>query len=368
MHINLPDGTIMHAEFLFRALDRPNDVKKLLSLEMTGMWLNEAREIPKAILDMGIGRLGRYPSKRIGGPSWFGMILDTNPPDSDHWFYKLFEEDKPDNHALFHQPGGMTAEAENVENLPPNYYQNMIQGKDAEWVRVYVDGLYGFIADGKPVYPEYNDGVHFTSEPIVLNKRLPIFVGIDFGLTPAALIGQVTSTGQVAIFDELVTFDMGAKNFGKLLRQKLITKYHGFEVEIYGDPAGEQRAQTDEDTPFNILNNEGVVAWPTYTNDATIRREVVADYLQRLDMGGQPAFLIGPGAPMFRKAMSGGYKYKRMQVTGEMRFMDKPDKNRYSHIAEAGQYLMLGAVGGDAIVGGYGDQQIDYSQTNKMIR
>ena len=107
MHTLLGDGTIMHAEFLFRALDRPDDVKKLLSLEMTGMWLNEAREIPKAILDMGIGRLGRYPSKRMGGPSWHGLIMDTNPPDNDHWWYKLFEENLPDNHAIFKQPSGV---------------------------------------------------------------------------------------------------------------------------------------------------------------------------------------------------------------------------------------------------------------------
>ena len=59
----LPDGTYAHVEFLFRALDKPDDIKKLLSLEVTGGWLNEAREIPKAIMDILIGRLGRYPRK-----------------------------------------------------------------------------------------------------------------------------------------------------------------------------------------------------------------------------------------------------------------------------------------------------------------
>ena len=33
-------------EVIFLALDRPEDVKKLLSLELTGIWINEAREIP----------------------------------------------------------------------------------------------------------------------------------------------------------------------------------------------------------------------------------------------------------------------------------------------------------------------------------
>ena len=51
-------------EVIFLALDRPEDVKKLLSLELTGIWINEAREIPKSIIDACTMRVGRYPSMR----------------------------------------------------------------------------------------------------------------------------------------------------------------------------------------------------------------------------------------------------------------------------------------------------------------
>ena len=61
-----------------------------------------------------IGRLKRYPSMRDGGPSWSGLIMDTNPPDDDSWWYKLFEEEKPGNARLFKQPGGRTPLAENL--------------------------------------------------------------------------------------------------------------------------------------------------------------------------------------------------------------------------------------------------------------
>jgi PBSX family phage terminase large subunit len=95
MEFALPDMTVVKAQILFRALDRPNDIKKLLSLELSGGWINEVREIPKAVLDMLIGRVGRYPGTKQGvtpgGKRW-GVIMDTNPPDSDHWYYKLFEE------------------------------------------------------------------------------------------------------------------------------------------------------------------------------------------------------------------------------------------------------------------------------------
>ncbi len=37
----------MDLEVLLVALDRPRDIAKLLSMELTGAWVNEAREVPK---------------------------------------------------------------------------------------------------------------------------------------------------------------------------------------------------------------------------------------------------------------------------------------------------------------------------------
>ena len=363
-----PDRTLVHMEFLFRALDKPDDIKKLLSLELTGAWINEAREIPKAIMDMLIGRLGRYPNMRDGGPTWHGLIMDTNPPDSDHWWYKLFEVDNPNSYALFKQPSGTSPEAENTENLPPGYYTNMQDGKDKEWVNVYVHGQYGFVMDGKPVFSEYKDDIHYSDEEIKIPSDATIIIGIDFGLTPAATFGYLTASQRWLVFDELVTENMGAATFSKLLNSHINKYYPKNKLEIWGDPAGDFRAQTDETTPFEILDKNGIVAWPTYTNDFIIRREAVAGPMMRLDHSGNTGFLVGPKCINLRKALAGGYKYKRMSVSGQERFQDKPDKGKYSHVADALQYLMLGGGEGSNVVGGYENKQIDYSLTNRMIR
>jgi hypothetical protein len=365
----LPDGTQMQAEFLFRALDKPDDIKKLLSLDLTTAWINEVREIAKTVFDAVQGRVGRYPPMVLGvKPTFFGVIADTNAPDIDHWYYKLFEENIPKNHQIFHQPSGISKEAENINNLPRNYYHNMSHGKTKIWIDVYVHGKYGFIADGRPLWPEYKDDTHYNPIPHTPDTHLPLFIGIDFGLTPAAVFGQLASSGQMVIFDELCTWDMGAVSFAKLLKQKLNTTYRGHtNIQVYGDPAGIQRSQSDETTPFQMLSHQGIDAYPTYTNDVEIRREVVADYMQRLDFAGAPAFTIRPGAPTVRKACGGGYKYKRLQVTGEDRYHDVPDKNKYSHAGDALQYLFLGAVGDDRVVGGFDRNPIDYSNYNKQI-
>jgi hypothetical protein len=129
----------VHCEVLFRALDRPEDVKKLLSLELTGAYINEVREIPKNVLDVLQTRVGRYPSKAQGGATWFGIWADTNPWHAGHWGAKLFAKNL-DGYEIFRQPGGRTPKAENIENLPAGYYERLVAGKDSEYVRVYVDG------------------------------------------------------------------------------------------------------------------------------------------------------------------------------------------------------------------------------------
>ena len=328
-------------EVLFIALDRPDDIAKLLSMELTGAWVNEAREVPKAVIDGLTGRVGRYPSMLMGGCSWSGIIADTNPPDNDHWWYKLAEETNPEGWAFFKQPGGRDPGAENVENLPAKYYDRQIAGKDEDWVKVYVDGQYGFVRDGKPVYPEYRDSLHCQAFNLV--HGWPVYVGIDFGLTPAAVFGQRSPMGQWRWHSELVTEDMGAKRFAELLRQAMHERYPGFHCAgITGDPAGEGRAQTDETTPFQILRAANIQANPAPTNDFTKRRESVAACLSRL-IDGQPGLMIHPQCTQLRKGMAGGYNYKRVQVSGQERYRDVPDKGMYSHVCEAGQYMLVGA-------------------------
>ena len=245
----------------------------------------------------------------------------------------------------------MSDNAENLENLPDGYYENMCHGKDQAWVDVYVHGRYGFIKDGRPIFPEYNDEIHAATEVIEPIPGLPVYVGIDFGLTPAATFAQFLPIGRWVFVDEIVSTNMGAVRFSELLKDKMSKDFHGFTfMEITGDPAGEQRAQTDEQTPFDILLANGVDASPAPTNDFTIRRESLARLLMRLAIDGKPSLIVSPKCRMLRKALAGAYKYRRLAVAGEDKFADKPDKGPYSHVAESAEYLLLGAGEGDKVV------------------
>ena len=345
----LPDKTRVKAEIYFLALERPEDVGKLKSLELTGAWLNEAGEMAKQVFDMVTQRVGRYPPLKSGGPAWSGVILDTNPPDTDHWWYRIFEEQKLEGYEVYNQPGGLlerngeyfeNPEAENIGNLPGGYqyYKRQLAGKSKEWVKVYLLGQYGTVIDGKPVYPEYNDDIHCrVIDPI---PDRPLLVGLDYGLTPAAVICQLSARGQLLVLDELCSEDMGISQFARdVLKPHLQTNWAGYQYSAVGDPAGNRRAESDEKTCFMELAEQGIAATPAMTNDFTARREAVAKYLLRLT-DGKPALVVSPKCVNVRKGFMGGYCYRRLQVGGE-KYRDVADKNKYSHPHDALQYVAL---------------------------
>lgn len=369
----------LDCEVIFLGLDKPDDVKKLLSLELTGAWINEAREVPKVILDGITGRVGRYPPIFQGGPSWWGVWMDTNAPDTDHWWpilageapipdYLSNEEalmlQKPDDWEFFTQPAGMLEVkdgaglltgyevnplAENVANLPPGYYQKLIAGKTRSWISIYVRNQLGHENRGKPVYTGFNQEFHVSRETLVYDPAYPVVVGIDFGLSPAAIIAQQNTHGQWRILREIIGANMGAARFADLLSRELAKmvpkKDWRQRVRLYGDPAGDQRSQADEMTPFRIFAACGLPVIPSPSNDPTIRIETVERLLDKA-INGRPGMVFCPtNCRMLIQAMAGGYRYRQLQISGasEARYEDKPEKNRFSHPADAHQYLVLGA-------------------------
>lgn len=350
LNFELNDGTRVDAEVLFLALDSQEDAKKLLSLELTGAWLNEAREIPLAILNALVARIPRFPPKRDGGATWYGIIMDTNPPDTDSWWYKMAELKTPDNAEFFRQPGGMDPRAENIDNLPTGreYYNNIRKVNSEDFCKVHVDGEYGFVMDGKPVYPEFKHSMHV--ENVEKYKKAPLYIGIDFGLTPAAAICQKGPRGEWLVLDEVVTEDMGTARFAEILGDFLKKEYADHKMYIYGDPSGDNRAQTDEVTPFQILRKAGIFAIPAPSNDSVLRKESLRAPLSRL-VDGIPGMRVTPRCEQIIKGLQGGYHYKRMRISGKDKFKDVPEKNMSSHIIEALEYATLGAGEGRKVLG-----------------
>lgn len=373
----LDDGTVVNAEVVFMALDRAEHVRKLRGTQLTGAWLNEAKELPFAVIQMIDLRVGRYPQEVE--PTWYGIFGDTNAPDTDHWYHRLAEVDKPEGWEFLKQPGGLmkrgdewvfNPEAENVSNLPgrSDYYIAGAQGKKEDWIKVNLANEYGYVLDGKPVYPDYSDSLH--CKPFELVPAWGVHIGLDFGLTPAAQIGQRTPQGQWRIRYELVTESTGIIRFATMLKQFIAEKLNGVPIlSITGDPAGDQRNEADneERTVFQLLAANKVIALPAFTNDFSVRTEAYAAPMRRM-IDGQPGFMIHPDCKVSRKGLAGAYCFRRMQVAGDERYRDVPDKNEYSHPCEAGQYMLMGAGEGVAVTTSSSKSRGDDAEKFRRLR
>jgi hypothetical protein len=354
------------AEILFRALDDAADVANLLSLEATTFWFNEVREIDEEI----IAHAGRRLRYRNGErPSTFtGLFGDTNPWDTAHYLQERLVTKPREGWKHFRQPGGMDEDAENLCNLEQTaetmqlphdhpkrrnqgrqYYRNALIDYSAEDARVYVHAKRGITRSGKPIYTDFNDRVH--CKPFELDPTVPLRIGMDFGRTPAAVIAQRSVFGQWRVRWELCSSDMGVKAFGFELKRFLAEKMGGTTWEIdhfTGDPAGDQR-DGDDHTAFMLLSASGwAMARPASTNEPTIRVGTVNEMFRTM-AGGEPALLIHPECTVLHRACIDGYHFRKLQVAGN-RFDDKPNKNEFSHVAEALQYLLLGGGEGKAHV------------------
>ena len=78
-------------EWIFIPLENAEDQARLLSMQLTGAWLSECIEMNFDVVGPVTGRLGRYPSKLRGSPTWHGLIADTNMPTEMSPWHQFME-------------------------------------------------------------------------------------------------------------------------------------------------------------------------------------------------------------------------------------------------------------------------------------
>lgn len=341
----------VHAEFLFRSLDKPEDMRKLLSLEITGAYLNEMRELPKEALENVISRLGRYPYPMDGkGCTKSNVVADSNAFPDDHWIYQLFLTDKrPSNYSVYIQPPAILDDntlnpaAENLENLPRDYYTRQLAGATENFIDIMLKVKFIPKQEGKPVYPEFNYKIHVVDfeqlgEP---NKALPLICSGDNGRWSGYLIGQVDTFGRVVVFDEMVSEDVNLTDFSAAIRSHLQQHYSTFKFDTWIDPwAANQRGQMNDMTMFKLYNKAGLTPRVSNTRSPETMVEAVKKKFGRITVG-QPDIIISTKCKNLIRGLNGGYAYRRINISGE-RYAEKPDKNIYSHICNAFEFMIDG--------------------------
>jgi hypothetical protein len=354
-------------EVLFLALDKPDDIRKLRSLELTAIYLNEVQYIPYSVFQVCRERVNRFPPKILGAPiTWAGVIADSNLPDTDHWLYKKIDAMRPEGYSIHRYKPAVIKIDGPIPTLvckqslqgtwyttnpscdylwvqnDPEYWIKLVPGSTDEEIKVILQGEYGMVMDGKPVHPAYNDMIHCANKEIAYEPALTLGMGWDFGLTPAVVFKQMTARGQLLSIGELYSEDMGLRDFASnIVLPHLDQNYPEWRRKYVSrhDPAGEAGSQTDGRNCREILGELGIESAAAARNNNPIGRRDSTDYFLGRLVDGMPAYLLSTKTPMLRKGMMGAYKYARVKVGGDERYHDKPLKNLYSHTCEAAEYI-----------------------------
>lgn len=349
----LTDGTVVHSEYILLAADTPEDVRRLLSLEASAAWVEESREVVQDVFEGLQGRVDRFPARVAGGVTEPGVIASTNPPPIGGFWHKTITEPSK-NTEVFIQPaalledGTINPEAENLEFLSPTYYENLLEGKSEEWVRVYLMNKFGQGDNGRPLYKHaWKRSFHVAPKPLMAIPSTihPLVVGMDNGLQAAAAILQQDARGRVNILGEAYVPEDETMGVEKFLDTLLVPKLRGEKfahipperVVFVLDPACFQRSQVDEKTIAMAVMQRGYQVVRASTNDPERRIDAVEGLLLR-QIDGSAGLLVSPECTHVIDTLEWGHRYKK-SASGV--HTTTVEKNHHSHMGDGIQYGAL---------------------------
>jgi hypothetical protein len=360
----------IECEVLFRPLDTPDDVSRVLSLEVTFAIVDEFVELPQAIIEALSARCGRYPPAVDGGATNWGLWGASNPGQESAWWYPMLEDHTllpadqalPDNWEYFKQPSGFAdgskahggKVAENTANLPgkEKYYENLMKGKTAHWIKQFIEVEWGYAMLGKPVFPMFNKELHVSKKSLQPNPLRQLLIGYDPGLAGSAFIlGQYDdSVGRVAILKEICLEDYATD---RAISEKLIPClrqfYPNYEVLVVPDPASANRAPGQTGSSVLTELRKHFKCIEDTDNTLESRLQPAQYYMMRITSEG-PALIIDPSCIRLIRALVSGYRYALIKGA-EGQKKEAPEKNIHSHVADAFTYLMRFARKGEERAG-----------------
>lgn len=336
----------VECEVLFRPLDTPDDVQRVLSLEVTFAIIDEFVDTPKEIVEALSARCGRYPPEIDGGATNWGMWGASNPGNENDWWYPMLEDHQslpedqavPDNWKYYKQPSGLSADAENIDNLPGKaaYYTNLMKGKTNHWIKQFIEVQWGYSLNGKPVFPMFNKEYHVAKGSLRYDPTMPLVAGYDPGMQSAVIIGQQDKWGSVRILAELVLEDYSTdRMISEQLKPLLARKFPKCEFLVVPDPASGNRSQASDTSVMKELKKHFAVKVDT-DNKIESRLAPAQYYMMKRTSGGE-GLQIDPSCIRLIRALTGGYKFTLTK--GDVK-KEVPDKNMHSHPADAFTYLV----------------------------
>jgi hypothetical protein len=335
--------------------------------QVTSIIMNAINSHPREVYDFGVQRIDRFPARRKLKPGFVNdahIGFDMNKEDVDHWCYEEFVLGfDPEFMLIKDFPSGLDPAAENAQNLPEDYYANIIRTlKSKPWlVKILVKNNWGASRSGQPVYPEYDDAKHLARgidghpTDIDADPGLELCIGLDAGTAtggrPSAVFFQVAAPFQLRVIDELYLGRCGPNRFFDALLAKLDEPHlrpAASDLRVWVDPSAfyGHDEESDEETWIDVGEAKLDVDFeePESNELEGFRLETIRVCLNGHE-GSQWMLVLSKRCKMLRRGFNSGYRYKRHEKRGETREDPKPDKNDESHPHDALQHGATGYFG-----------------------
>ena len=205
----------------------------------------------------------------------------------------------------------------------------------ANWLREYE--LVWEALNGRAVYQdEWSHEFHTSRTSLGWNPSLAVGRGWDFGLYPACIFCQLFPHSRLICLRECIGEDIDTERFMYEVDRLSNEWFPNARFVEFVDPTGKNRVGTDGRTYTQLLAKKPLKAKKIYlgANAPAARRTGVIDFLKE-NVKGLPSFLVDPSCEMLIKGFNGGYMYAYFQGT----LKSRPEKNIFSHIHDALQYL-----------------------------
>ena len=371
-----PRKTPVIFEMEFGAIGEQNLESFFKGYELSMGWVNECDLCHPDTIARLYGRTARFPPRdeimewegeRLGyepsGPGLPDVIRlprvvmgDFNPPDESNYLYER-EIENPQNWPkwnFFAQPSGMSPDGENRRGKTRADYEAeeaAFGGPKTAESRRNVHGEYAAVKSGTVVYDRFSLAMHKADGYLEPVRELPLYLGFDGGGQPACGIGQFMPDGQFRGLREVTTTAAtvtGPDRFAEYVLETLLRDFSGMAVaRAWGDPSDFHGADKErgELAMMEIVGRAlGVSIMPTETNDITSRTAAMNFYLDGFITAGRPRGVWDPRCKRTVRGFVSQYRLTKAATAGRTDRLEI-EKNEFSHIMNAWEYLLYGYRG-----------------------
>jgi len=204
------------------------------------------------------------------------------------------------------------------------------------------------VYDGKPVYQDFDEDLHVMRGNIIVPRRTRLISGWDGGpsdvnLAWALAVSVFDGLGMI-IIDEYQVDDGDIKSFVEVVQSRLQLewfKISGFSLH-FTDPSAFTQSSVVKRAMTDVMRDYGFAPIPSEVSFGKRRVAVETLLMTPGETIGRmmiPRFRVHERCKLSIEALKGGYQYQKANAGVGGQYKEMPEKNRFSHIANAIEYI-----------------------------